>query len=31
MKKYTFDLLGRHSQGEELSQKEREFIKNFKK
>ena len=29
--KIYFDLLGRHSQGEELSQKDREFIKNFKK
>jgi hypothetical protein len=29
--KIYFDLLGRHSQGEELSDKEREFIKNFKK
>ena len=29
--KIYFDLLGRHSQGGELSDKEREFIKNFKK
>ena len=29
--KIYFDLLARHSQGEELSQKDREFIKNFKK
>jgi hypothetical protein len=29
--KIYFDLLGRHSQGEELSKKDREFIKNFKK
>ena len=29
--KIYFDLLGRHSQGEELSDEQREFIKNFKK
>ena len=29
--KMYFDLLGRHSQGEELSDNQREFIKNFKK